>query len=199
MPGGGIISDPPVNYPPKYRVNDVEVKVISERVQYYDKDGKLITESLRDYTKRNILDSFATLESFLYKWNATERKEAIVEELKNHGVLLEALRELSGNKDLDDFDLICHFAYDKKPLTKAERANNVRKKGYLYKHSEMAQNVIDALLDKYTENGIMALDSKILTNDPFSKIGSPAKIAKLFGGKPQFEHFLHELRTQLYA
>lgn len=199
MPGGGIISDPPVNYSPKYRVNDVEVKVISERVQYYDKDGKLITESLRDYTKRNILDSFATLESFLYKWNATERKEAIVEELKNHGVLLEALRELSGNKDLDDFDLICHFAYDKKPLTKAERANNVRKKGYLYKHSEMAQNVIDALLDKYTENGIMALDSKILTNDPFSKIGSPAKIAKLFGGKPQFENFLHELRTQLYA
>jgi type I restriction enzyme, R subunit len=199
MPGTGITGDPEFNYPPKYRVNDVEVKVISERVQYYDKDGKLITESLRDYSKRNILDSFATLESFLYKWNETERKEAIIDELKNHGVLLEALRELSGNKDLDDFDLICHFAYDRKPLTKAERANNVRKKGYLYQHTEMAQKVIDALLDKYTENGIIAIDSKILTNDPFSKIGSPAKIAKLFGGKPQLDQLLRELRTQLYA
>jgi type I restriction enzyme, R subunit len=114
-------------------------------------------------------------------------------------VLLEALRELSGNKDLDDFDLICHFAYDRKPLTKAERANNVRKKGYLYQHTEMAQKVINALLDKYTENGIIAIDSKILTNDPFSKIGSPAKIAKLFGGKPQLDQLLRELRTQLYA
>ena len=197
--GGGIISDPPIDYPPKYRVNDVEVRVISERVQYYDKDGKLITESLRNYTKRNILDSFATLESFLYKWNETERKDAIIEELKNHGVLLEALRELSGNKDLDDFDLICHIAYDKKPLTKTERVNNVRKKGYLYQHSEMAQKVIDALLDKYTENGINAFDSKMLTNDPFVRFGSPTKIAKLFGGKPQFDKILSELRTQIYA
>ena len=177
----------------------MEVRVISERVQYYDKDGKLITESLRNYTKRNILDSFATLESFLYKWNETERKDAIIEELKNHGVLLEALRELSGNKDLDDFDLICHIAYDKKPLTKTERVNNVRKKGYLYQHSEMAQKVIDALLDKYTENGINAFDSKMLTNDPFVRFGSPTKIAKLFGGKPQFDKILSELRTQIYA
>ncbi|MFV0590895.1 MAG: EcoAI/FtnUII family type I restriction enzme subunit R [Draconibacterium sp.] len=197
--GGDIIGDPPINYPPKYRVNDVEVKVISERVQYYDKDGKLITESLKDYTKRNILDSFSTLESFLHKWNSEERKEAIIEELKSHGVLLEALRDLAGNKDLDDFDLICHLAFDKKPLTKAERVNNVKKKGYLYQHSEMAQQVIDALLDKYMEKGIAAINPRILENDPFRKLGSPAKIASLFGGKAQFGKLLNELRTQIYA
>lgn len=196
---GVVLSDPPINYPPKYRVNDVEVKVISERVQYYDKDGKLITESLKDYTKRNILDSFSSLESFLFKWNETDRKDAIIEELKNHGVLLEALRELSGNKELDDFDLICHIAYDKKPLTKAERVNNVKKRGYLHQHSEMAQQVIDALLDKYMEKGIDAISTRILENDPFRKLGSPAKIASLFGGKVQFGNLLNELRAQIYA
>lgn len=198
-PVGGPIDSFPSDGKPKYRVPDVEVRVISERVQYYDKDGKLITESLRDYTKRNILDSFSTLESFLYKWNSEERKDAIIEELKNHGVLIEALRDMAGNKDLDDFDLICHIAYDKKPLTKAERVNNVKKRGYLYQHSEMAQKVMDALLDKYMETGIAAIDTKILTNDPFVKIGSPSKIAKLFGGREEFAKLLTELRTEIYA
>lgn len=109
-----------------YRVDDVFVKIVSERVQYYDKGGKLITESLTDYTKKNILQEFATLDDFLRSWNGEERKEAIIEELQEHGVLLEALREMAGNRDLDDFDLICHIAFDKKPLTKAERANNVQ-------------------------------------------------------------------------
>lgn len=195
----GTLVDPPVGTNMKFRVNDVEVKVISERVQYYDKDGKLITESLRDYTKRNILNSYASLEKFLDKWNSEGRKNAIIEELKNHGVLLEALRELTGNKDFDEFDLICHIAYDKKPLTKVERANNVRKKGYLYQYSDMAQKVIEALLDKYTEYGITAFDNKILSNEPFVKFGSPTKIARLFGGKTQFDRTLRELQTQIYA
>ncbi|MEG2936689.1 MAG: DEAD/DEAH box helicase family protein, partial [Clostridium sp.] len=133
----------------KYIVRDVEVTVISERVQYYDKDGKLITESLKDYSKKNIIEEFATLDSFLTRWNSEEKKEAIIEELKEHGVLLEALREEIGNEDIDDFDLICHIAFDRKPLTKAERANNVKKRGYLYKYSDMAQSVLNKLLERY--------------------------------------------------
>lgn len=182
-----------------FRVNDVDVKVISERVQYYDKDGKLITESLMDYTKRNILNNYATLDSFLKNWNADLRKEAIIDELINRGVLLDALRELTDNKDLDDFDLICHIAYDKKPLTKAERVNNVKKRGYLYQYSDVAQEVVEALLEKYEENGIQTIDRKILNNDPFIKFGSPTKIAKMFGGKKKFDEMLHELQTQIYA
>lgn len=198
---GGILVDPPL---PggfiKYRVNDVEVKVISERVQYYDKDGKLITESLRDYTRKNILQDYATLESFLYKWNSEAKKEAIMEELKNHGILLDALRDMAGNKDLDDFDLICHIAYDKKPLTKTERANNVKKKGYLYQYSDMAQQVLNALLEKYVEDGITAIENtKILNNDPFIRMGSPNKIASFFGGKNNFMEAVKNLEQQLYA
>lgn len=199
-PQGGIIIDPPVSEFFKYRVNDVDVRVISERVQYYDKDGKLITENLTSYSKKNILSSFATIESFLYKWNSEERKDAIINELVNHGVLLDSLREISGNKDLDDFDLICHIAYDKKPLTKAERVNNVKKKGYLYQYSDMAQKVIEALLDKYKDEGVRAIESReILSNDPFNKLGSPVKIASYFGGKNKFDAFIRELEQQLYA
>lgn len=199
--GGEILVDPPTTGGfIKYRVNDVEVRVISERVQYYDKDGKLITESLHDYTRKNILKDYSTLESFLYKWNSDTKKEAIIEELKNHGILLDALRDIAGNKDLDDFDLICHIAYDKKPLTKAERVNNVKKKGYLYQYSDMAQQVIDALLEKYKENGIRAIENKeILSNDPFKKFGSPVRIASYFGGNNKFEAFIKDLEQQLYA
>ena len=108
----------------------VEVTILNERVQYYDKDGKLITESVTDYSRKNILGEYATLDSFLRAWNSEEKKQAIIDELQERGVLLEALRQIAGNKDIDDFDLICHIAYDKAPLTKAERANNVRKRGY---------------------------------------------------------------------
>ncbi len=184
----------------KYRVNDVKVSVISERVQYYDKDGKLITESLKDYSKKNILDEFADLDTFLNRWNNEDRKEAIIEELKEHGVLLEALREEIGNQDIDDFDLICHIAFDKKPLTKAERANNVKKKGYLYKYSDMAQKVLETLLEKYKNEGIIDLDdTKILEMKDFEQFGSPLKIVKLFGGKKQYVEAIKELEKQIYA
>lgn len=186
--------------PAKYRVGDVEVKVISERVQYYDKSGKLITESLKDYSKKNILDEFADLDAFLNRWNNEERKEAIIEELKEQGVLLEALREEIGKPDIDDFDLICHIAFDKKPLTKAERANNVKKRGYLYKYSEMAQKVLETLLDKYKNEGIKDLeDTKILEMKDFEPFGSPLKIVKLFGGKKNYVEAVKELEKQIYA
>lgn len=199
-PGGVIIVDPPHEKQYKFVVNDVEVKVISERVQYYDKDGKLITENLTDYSKKNIKKEFATLDDFLTSWNSETRKQAIIEELEEHGVLLESLRDMAGNKDFDDFDLICHIAYDKKPLTKSERVNNVKKQGYLYKYSDMAQQVLGVLLDKYMADGFKDLENtRILENDPFTKLGSPQKIASFFGGKKAYIQAINELEKQLYA
>lgn len=184
----------------KFRVCGVDVTILNERVQYYDKDGKLITESVTDYSKKNILGEYATLDTFLRAWNSEQRKQAIIDELRERGVLLEALREASSNKDMDDFDLICHIAYDKAPLTKAERANNVRKRGYLYKYSGLAQKVLSALLDKYMNEGIRDIESlEILSNDPFRKFGTPMKIAKLFGGKSGYLQAVHELQTEIYV
>jgi len=201
----GDIVDPPGFEPPiigdepvKYRVRGVPVKIINERVQYYGKDGKLITESIKDYNKRNILDEYATLDEFLSAWTNAEKKQAIIEELQERGVLLDALKEESG-KDLDDFDLILHIAYDKKPLTKQERVNRVRKKGYLYKYSEVCQEVLTALLDKYMNEGISELeDTRVLDNAPFDRIGSPKKIAKLFGGKEEYMKAVEELKRAIY-
>ncbi|WP_300903120.1 EcoAI/FtnUII family type I restriction enzme subunit R [uncultured Clostridium sp.] len=184
----------------KYRVNDVEVTVISERVQYYDKDGKLITESIKDYSKKNILNEFATLDNFLNRWNSEEKKEAIIDELKEQGVLLEALREDIGNPDIDDFDLICHIAFDKKPLTKAERANNIKKRGYLYKYSDMGQRVLEKLLERYMNEGITDLENpQVLELDDFKEFGSPLKIVKLFGNKKKYIEAVKELEKEIYA
>jgi type I restriction enzyme R subunit len=191
--------DPPEK-PHKFRVRGVEVTILNERVQYYDKDGKLITESVTDYSKKNILGEYATLDAFLRAWKDEDRKQAIIDELQERGVLLEALRGVAGNRDIDDFDLICHIAYDRAPLTKAERANNVRKRGYLYKYSGLAQEVLNALLDKYMNEGIHDIESlEILSNDPFRKFGTPMKIAKLFGGKNGYIQAIKELQNEIYA
>ena len=198
-PGSGGEGEPPERRH-KFRVRGVEVTILNERVQYYDKDGKLITESVTDYSKKNILGEYATLDTFLRAWNSEQRKQAIIDELRERGVLLEALREVSGNRDVDDFDLICHIAYDKAPLTKAERANNVRKRGYLYKYSGLAQEVLNALLDKYMDEGIQDIESlEILSNDPFRKFGTPTKIAKLFGGKSGYLQAIRDLQKEIYA
>lgn len=197
-PGPGPVDPPEPKH--KYRVRGVEVTILNERVQYYDKDGKLITESVTDYSKKNILGEYATLDDFLKAWRSEERKQAIIDALQERGVLLDALREVAGNPDIDDFDLICHIAYDKAPLTKAERANNVRKRGYLYKYSGLAQDVLNALLDKYMNEGIQDIESlEILSNDPFRKFGTPMKIAKLFGGKAGYIQAIRELQEQIYA
>ena len=197
-PGPGPIDPPEKKH--KFRVRGVDVTILNERVQYYDKDGKLITESVTDYSKKNILGEYATLDAFLRAWKGEKRKQAIIDELQERGVLLEALREASGNKDIDDFDLICHIAYDRAPLTKAERANNVRKRGYLYKYSGLAQEVLSALLDKYMNEGIRDIESlEILSNDPFRKFGTPMKIAKLFGGKDGYIRAIKELQDEIYA
>lgn len=182
------------------RVNGVEVRVLNERVQYYDKDGKLITGSITDYSRRNILQRYATLDAFLHAWDAEERKATIVEELENQGVLLSELREAAGDPAIDDFDLICHVAFDKPPLTRAERVRNVRKGGYLHKYSDQARAVIEALLDKYKDSGITQLeDLRVLQVEPFSAMDSPMNLAQRFGGRDQFLQALHELRSQLYT
>src|SRR5699024_2393306 len=123
---------------------------ISERVQYLDSDGKLITESLIDYTRKNIVEQYAKLDEFLKTWTEADKKRAIIDELEENGVFLEAVREEIGREELDDFDLICHLAYDKPPLTKKERVENVKKRHYLYKYSNVAQKVINALDRKST-------------------------------------------------
>ena len=198
--GGNFVDPPTTGGAIRYRVNDVEVNVVSERVQYYDKAGKLITESLIDYSRKNIKEEFATLDDFLKSWNGESRKQAIIDELQEHGVLLDSLRDIAGNKDLDDFDLICHIAYDKKPLTKAERANNVKKRGYLYKYSDLAQQVLDALLEKYMFDGIKDFENtKILENEPFNRFGTPQKIASLFGSRKAYLEAVRELEQQIYA
>ena len=183
----------------RYRVNDVEVSIINERVQYYGNDGKLITESLRDFSKKNILGEYAELKDFLNAWNSETRKQAIIDELKERGVLLDALREAAGGRDIDDFDLICHIAFDKKPLTKAERAANVRKRDYLNQYEGLARDVLDALLEKYAITGIADLEQVIiLKNDPFRRFGSMEMILNAFGGKQGYIKAVADLQKQIY-
>ena len=194
------IDDDPIDKPKKYYVNDVKVTVLSERVQYLDNNGKLITESLKDYSRKNILKHYASLDDFLRKWSEADKKQAIVDELAEQGVLLEAVREETGMTDMDDFDLICHLAYDKKPLTKSERANNVKKRHYLYKYSDLAQKVLSALLDKYAKDGIKDIeDTKILQLEQFAKLGSPMKLVKEFGGKDAYLKAVRELENEIFT
>ena len=183
----------------KYVVDDVEVMVVNERVEYYDKGGKLVTESLKDYTRKNILNEYADLNEFINRWNSEEKKSAIIEELRERGVFLDAIKEEVG-KDLDDFDLILHLAFDQKPLTRQERANNVKKRDYFSKYSDVAREVLEALLDKYMNEGITELESmEILKLDPFKKIGTPTKIIKAFGGRDKYIQTIKELEREIYA
>ncbi len=181
----------------------LEVSVIAERVQYYGADGKLITESLRDYTRNCVHKQFASLDDFLRRWSSAEQKKAIMDELAAQGVLWEALAEEVEAKlatPLDPFDLICHVAFDQPPLSRRERAEQVKKRNYFGKYSGAARQVLEALLDKYTDTGIEHIeDIKILQNAPFSQIGAPVELIRAFGGKPAYQKALHELEAQLYA
>ncbi len=182
----------------KYYVRDVPVDVVAERVQYYGKDGKLITESLNDYTRRAVNKNFASLDDFLRKWTGADRKQAIVEELENEGILLEALAEEVG-KDFDPFDLIAHVAFGQKPLTRRERAENVKKRNYFVKYGEKARTVLEALLEKYADEGLTNLeDPKVLKVQPFNKYGTPVEIIQSFGGRQQYFQAVKDLEQQLY-
>jgi type I restriction enzyme R subunit len=182
----------------KYYVNQIPVSVANERVQYYGKDGKLITESLKDYSKKNIEKEFASLDDFIQKWNTSKKKEELIKELAEHGILLEALREEVG-QDLDAFDLICHIAYDQPPLTRKERANKVRKRNYFSKYSATAQRILYSLLDKYEKEGIVSIEQgAILKVQPLNQMGSPVELVRAFGKKKDFEKAVKELENEIY-
>lgn len=182
----------------KYRIDGVDVTVVNERVQYYGADGRLITESLKDYTRRHVRAQYASLDDFLIRWNDAERKQAILAELEEHGLLLDALHEEVG-KDYDPFDLICHVAFDQPPLTRRERAENVRKRDYFTRHGEEARRVLDALLDKYADEGVENIEEiSVLKVRPFNEIGSPLEIVRGFGGKKKYLDAVHKLEDELY-
>lgn len=197
--------DPPViDIPPggdaqrKIYVDGVSVAIVKERVQYLDENGKLITESLRDFTRNALKKHFVSLDDFLKRWNATERKQAIIEELANEGLPLEPLAE-EVNKDLDPFDLICHVAFDRPPLTRRERAENVRKRDVFTKYGPQARAVLEALLLKYQDAGVIGLDDLgILRIAPFDAMGTPIQLIKQFGSRSDFERAVHELQNELY-
>ena len=190
---------PPYVPKPKFFVNDVDVSILSERKQYLDADGHLITTSVKEYCKTGILTSYRSLDNFLQTWNDAEKKRAIIEELENQGIIFEELKDEIKN-DLDIFDLICHIAWDAPALTRKERAENVRKRNYWTKYGDKARAVLDALLDKYAQTGIEEIeDMKVLTVDPIKHIGTPAEIVNLFGGKPQYLQAIRELENEIYS
>ena len=183
----------------KYVLGDVTVYVVSERVQYYGPEGKLITESLKDYTRSTVRKDYGSLDDFLRRWTTTDRKAAIIKELEAQGLLLEPLADEVG-KDFDPFDLICHVAFDQPPLTRRERAEQVKKRNYFTKYSAQAQQVLETLLDKYQDTGLENIeDIKILTLDPFKNMGTASELVSAFGGKPAYLAALYELENQLYA
>jgi type I restriction enzyme R subunit len=182
----------------KVYVNGIDVAILSEREMYYDKNGQLITVSLKDHTKEIIKGKYASLEDFLNKWNNTDRKEAIISELQEQGVLVEALME-AVEKNLDLFDLICHIAYDQPPLTRKERADKVKKRNYFTKYGEQSRKVLEALLDKYADEGIENIESiEVLRIKPFDEFGSPLEIIKQFGSKEKYFEAIKELEVELY-
>jgi type I restriction enzyme R subunit len=161
-------------------------------------DGKIITESLRDYTRKNVLTSFASLDAFLTSWKEADKKRAIVDELGSHGVLFAALKDEVGSA-FDPFDLICHVAFEQKPLTRRERAENVKKRDYFTKYGDLARKVLDSLLDKYADDGLLDLENPaIITLDPIKQLGTAPEIVRAFGGKPAYTQAIKELTNELY-
>ena len=184
----------------KYHISGVTVRKIAERVQYYGTDGKLVTESFKDYTRNTVKKHFASLDEFTRKWQGSERKQAIIDELAAEGVIWQALEQEVG-KDMDPFDLICHVVFDQPALTRKERANNVKKRNYFTKYSESAQTVLNTLLDKYADAGITEIESiHVLKVKPLDELGSPMEIAKTaFGGKEEYQQAITDLEAELYS
>lgn len=185
----------------KFYVNGVEVKKVAERIQYYDTDGKLVTESFKDYTRKTLAKQFESMDDFIRKWNDAERKQAVIDELAEAGIIWEALeQEVGVDKTMDPFDLICHVVYDQPPLTRKERADNVKKRNYFTRYSDTAQQVLEALLDKYADAGVKEIESiQVLKVQPLDQLGSPMDIVKKgFGGKPQYQDAITELEAALY-
>ena len=192
--GGLIIAEPRA----KYYVNGVNVAVLNERIQYIDGSGKLITGSLKDYTRRKVREQYQSLDDFLNKWQQADRKQAIIDELVEQAVIFENLKEAI-NKEMDIFDMICHTVFDQPPLTRAERANNVKKRDYFTRYGPQARRVLEALLDKYADEGVENIETmKVLQLNPLNQFGSPVEIVKMFGGKKQYLQAVLELEQEIY-
>jgi type I restriction enzyme R subunit len=201
-PGGPGPDTPPTEKEPMRVVgrDGCQVEIIYKTVSVYDANGKLLRqESIVDYTKENILGEYASLDNFIRQWTAAEKKDAIRQMLRQKGIDLEAMKSEQGMSDVGDFDFICHVAFDKKPLTRKERANNVKKRDFLSKYSGVAREVLEALLDQYMNTGIYEIEkTEILQLDPFRKMGKPAKIASYFGGKAGYLKAVKELEAAIY-
>ncbi len=187
----------------RYVVANVEVKVAAERVQYFDANGQLITESLKDYTRKALAKEYASLDDFLRRWSGSDKKQVIIDELLEQGVFLDALADEIGRqsgKEFDPFDLICHVAWDMPPLTRKERAEQVKKRSYFAKYGEQARRVLEALLNKYADDGVAHIDeTQILTVAPFTEIGTPLEIIRAFGGLDRYQQAVNELEQALYS
>ena len=198
-----VVHEPalPLPYPVgarKVYVDGIDATIIAERVEYLDEYGKLVTESLRDFTRKALKRRFASLDDFLRRWNAAQRKQAILDELAAEGLALDVIvREV--NKDLDPFDFICHVAFDAKPLTRCQRADNVKKRDVFGKYGDPARAVLDALLAKYADDGLLNLDdAAVLRIPPLNQLGTPVQLINAFGGKAQFVAAVHDLQAALY-
>lgn len=193
---GGMVREKPI-----VDKDGCTVMVLQKVVSVYDSDGKLLrTESITDYTKKNILDTYASLDNFILHWNQAERKGEISDLMRESGIDLQALKEDQQMTDVDDFDFICHIAYGKKALTRRERAENVKKRDIFHKYGPKAQKVLEALLDKYMNEGISQLENRrVLTLDPFRQMGSPANIARMFGGNQKYFDAVRELEENIYS
>ncbi len=183
----------------RYVVEGVEVTVAAERVQYFDAGGKLITESLKDYTRKTLAKEFTSLNDFLRRWSKAHKKQAIIDELAEEGIFFEALAEEVG-RNCDPFDLVCHIAWDMPPLTRRERAEKVKKHNYFSKYGDQARRVLEALLDKYADEGIAQIEqTQILTISPFTELGTPIEIIRSFGGLGPYQQAVHDLEQALYS
>ena len=196
-----IIDDDPKPKKKKLVVNGQEIRIQTEIVSVLGADGRTLeTTNITDFTRRSIRNRYATLDDFLHRWTETERKQAILDELADENVLIDAVRQANPTlEESDIFDVICHVAYGQKPLTRRERVNNVRKRNIFAKYGPECRAVLEALLDKYADQGILNMENPAtLQLAPFSQIGTPVKIAKLFGGKAQFLQAVRELELELY-
>jgi type I restriction enzyme R subunit len=201
----GEAADPFAPTPPgeprrKYYIKGRPVQVLTERIEYLDENGKLVIESLRDYSRRTVRQQYASLDAFLRRWRGEARKATIIEELAEEGLLLEPLQQEVG-LEIDPFDLICHIAYDQPPLSRRERAARVQKQDVFNRYGPQARAVLEALLAKYQDEGVVGeLDNvKMLRIPPFTSMGTPLELVRCFGDKAGFEQAVHELQSALYA
>ncbi|ECJ1053416.1 restriction endonuclease subunit R [Salmonella enterica subsp. enterica serovar Newport] len=199
MGGSGPLPEEEDNRVRKFHINGVTVGVVSQRVQYYDADGRLVTESFKDYTRKTVLKECASLDDFVRKWQDADRKAAVIKELELQGILWDVLAEEVG-KDLDPFDMLCHVVYGQPPLTRKERADNVRKRNYFTKYSDAAQTVLSNLLDKYADAGVEEIENiQVLKLKPFDQMGTLQEIiTDGFGDKGTYMQAVSDLESEIY-